>query len=99
MNRATLANTVSALAEERTRLSDAKRAAEAKRLKAKAESDRRWYLDQLEKRRETTWNQIAAHIQKRQPNEYDTAVSLLVDLHDLAVRKQQVSEFQSGLEK
>jgi hypothetical protein len=50
-------------------------------------------------RRETTWNQIAAHIQKRQPNEYDKAVSLLVDLHDLAVRKQQVSEFQSALEK
>ena len=88
-----------ALAEERTRLSDAKRAAEAKRQKAKAEADRRRYLDQLQKRRETTWNQIAAHIQKRQPTEYDKAVSLLVDLHDLAVRKQQVSEFQSALEK
>jgi hypothetical protein len=74
-----------ARAEERTRLSDAKRAAEAKRHKAKAEADRRRYLDQLEKRRETTWNRITAHIQKRQPNEYDKAVSLLVDLHDLAV--------------
>jgi hypothetical protein len=90
---------VHALAEERTRLSDAKRAAEAKRQKAKAEADRRRYLDQLEKRREMTWNQIAAHIQRRQPIEYDKAVSLLVDLHDLAVRKQQVSEFQSALEK
>ncbi len=37
-------------------------------------------------------------VQKRQPNEYDKAVSLLVDLHDLAVRKQQLSEFQSALE-
>ena len=90
---------VRALAEERTRLSDAKRAAEAKRQKAKSEADRRRYLDQLEKRREMTWNQIAAHIQRRQPIEYDKAVSLLVDLHDLAVRKQQVSEFQSALEK
>jgi len=36
---------VRALAEERTRLSDAKRAAEAKRQKAKAEADRRRYLD------------------------------------------------------
>ncbi len=87
------------MAEERTRLSDVKRAAEAKRQKAKAEAARRRHLDQLEKRRETTWNRIATHIQKRQPNEYDKAVSLLVDLHDLAVRKQQVSEFQSALEK
>jgi len=89
---------VHALAEERTRLSDAKRAAEAKRQKAKVEADRARYLDQLERRRETTWNQISAHIQKRQPNEYDKAVSLLVDLHDVAVRKQQLSEFQSALE-
>ena len=90
---------VHALAEERTRLLEAKRAAEAKRQRAKAEADRRRYLDQLEKRREPTWNQIAAHIQRRQPIEYDKAVSLLVELHDLAVRKQRVSEFQSALEK
>jgi hypothetical protein len=94
-----LLEAVRALAEERTRLSDAKRAAEAKRQKAKAEADRRRYLDQLEKHRDTSWNQIAAHIQRRQPIEYDKAVSLLVDLHDLAVRRQQVSEFQSALEK
>ena len=42
---------------------------------------------------------LTAHIQKRQPNEYDKAVSLLIDLHDLAVRKQRVSEFQSALEE
>jgi len=36
---------------------------------------------------------------KRQPNEYDKAVSLLIDLRDLAVRKQRVSEFQSALEE
>lgn len=85
--------------EDRTRLSEEKRAAEAKQQKAKAETNRRRYLEQLEKRRETTWNQIAALIQKRQPNEYDKAVGLLVDLHDLAVRKQQVSGFQSALER
>jgi len=87
-----------ARAEERTRFLEAKRAAEAERQKGKVEADRRRYLDQLEKRRETTWDRIAAHIQKRQPNEYDKAVSLLVDLHDLAVRKQELSEFESALE-
>ncbi len=38
------------------------------------------YLDQLGKGEEATWNQIAAHIQKRQPNEYNKAVTLLTDL-------------------
>jgi len=88
-----------ARAEERIRLLDAKRDAEAKQQEAKAEADRTRYLDQLEKSEEVAWNQISAHIQKRQPNEYDKAVSLLVDLHELAVRKQQVPEFQSALEK
>ena len=64
-----------ARAEERTRLSDAKRAAEAERQKAKAKADRRRYLDQLGNRKEAAWKQISAHIQKRQPNEYDKAVS------------------------
>jgi len=85
--------------EERTRRLEAKRAAEAARQKAKAEAERARYLDQLEKREGATWERITAHIQKRQPNEYDKAVSLLIDLHDLAVRKQRVSEFQSALEE
>ena len=85
--------------EERTRRLEAKRAAEAARQKAKAEAERARYLDQLEKREGETWERIAAHIQKRQPNEYDKAVSLLIDLHDLAVRKQRVAAFQSALEE
>ena len=51
----------------------------------KTRANRSRYLDQLGKREEATWNQIAAHIQKRQPNEYDKAVTLLTDLRDLAV--------------
>ena len=84
-------------AEERERLLEAKRAAEAARRKAEDESNRARYLDQLEKREEATWNQIAAHIQKRQPNEYDKAITLLIDLRDLAVRQGRVDAFQSAL--
>jgi hypothetical protein len=62
---------VHARVEERTRLLEAKRAAQAARQKAEDEANRSRYLDQLGKREEATWNQIAAHIQKRQPNEYD----------------------------
>jgi hypothetical protein len=63
---------------------EAKRAAEVARRKAEDEANRAPYLDQLGKREEATWNQIAAHIQERQPNEYDKAITLLIDLRDLA---------------
>jgi len=86
-----------ARAEERERLLEAKRAAEAARRKAEDEANRARYLDQLEKREEATWNQIAAHIQKRQPNEYDKAITLLIDLRDLAVRQGQVTAFHSAV--
>src|SRR5271166_1008315 len=88
---------VHARVEERTRLLEAKRAAEAARQKAEDEANRSRYLDQLGKREEATWNQIAAHIQKRQPNEYDKAVTLLIDLRDLAVRQGRMTAFQSAL--
>ena len=86
-----------ARAEERERLLEAKRAAEAAHRKAEDEANRARYLDQLEKREEATWNQITAHIQKRQPNEYDKAITLLIDLRDLAVRQGQVTAFQSAV--
>ena len=88
-----------ARAEERARLLDTKRAAEAARQKAEDEANRTRYLDQLGKRQGNAWNQIAAHIQKRQPKEYDKAVTLLTDLRDLAVRRGRVPAFQSALEK
>jgi hypothetical protein len=83
--------------EERERLLEAKRAAEAAHRKAEDEANRARYLDQLEKREEATWNQIAAHIQKRQPDEYDKAITLLIDLRDIAVRQGQVTAFQSAV--
>ena len=88
---------VHARVEEKTRLVEAKRAAEAGRRKAEDEANRSRYLDQLRKREEATWNQIAAHIQKRQPNEYDKAITLLTDLRDLAVRQGRVTAFQSAV--
>ena len=77
-------------AKERDRLLEA----EAARRKAEDEANRTRYLDQMEKREDGIWNQIGAHIQKRQPKEYDRAVSLLTDLRDLAVRQDRVTAFQ-----
>jgi hypothetical protein len=82
-----------ARAEERKRKLNAQRAAEAARKKAKEEADRALFLDQLAKREKAVWKEVDAYIQKRQPNDYDRAVMLLSNLHDLAVRQGGEDEF------
>ena len=42
---------------------------------------------------------MEAYIQKRQPKEYERAVILLVDLHDLAVRQGDETGFQLTMEE
>jgi hypothetical protein len=86
-------------AGERARKLNAKRAAEAARQKAKEEADRALYLDHLAKRENAIWKQVEAYIQKRQPKDYDRAVILLTDLHDLAVRQGDETEFQLTMEE
>ncbi len=88
-----------ARAEERMRKLNAQRAAEAARKKAKEEANRVLYLDNLAKREKAVWKQVDAHIQKRQPNDYDRAVILLTDLHDLAVRQGGEDEFLLTMEE
>ncbi len=88
-----------ARADERTRKTNAKRAAEAARLKAKEEADRALYLDHLAKRENAVWKQVEAYIQKRQPKDYDRAVILLTDLHELAVRQGDETGFQLMMEE
>ena len=41
--------------------------------------------------------ECAEFVLKRQPNEYDKAITLLIDLRDLAVRQGQVTAFQSAV--
>ncbi len=88
-----------ARAEERMRKLNAQRAAEAARKKAREEANRALYLDNLAKREKAVWNQVDAYIQKRQPNDYDRAVILLTDLHDLAVRQGDETGFQLTMEE
>ena len=88
-----------ACADDRARKLDAKRAAEAARQKAKEEADRALYLEGLAKREKAVWKQVEAYIQKRQPKDYERAVILLVDLHDLAVRQEDETGFQLTIEE
>jgi hypothetical protein len=87
-----------ARAEERMRKLNAQRAAEAAQKKAKEEADQALFLDQLAKREKAVWKQVEAYIHKRQPNDYDRAVALLTDLHDLAVRQGGEDEFHLTME-
>jgi hypothetical protein len=86
-------------ADERARQLSAKRAADAARKKAKDEADRTLFLDQLAKREDSAWKQVEGYIQKRQPKDYDRAVILLTDLHDLAVCQGREAGFRSALAK
>jgi hypothetical protein len=88
-----------ARAEERMRKLNAQRAAEAARKKAKEEANRALYLDNMAKREKAVWKQVDALIQKRQPKDYDRAVVLLTDLHDLAVRQGDETGFQLTIEE
>ena len=86
-------------ADERAQKLNAKRAAEAARQKAKEEADRALFLDHLAKRENAVWKQVEAYIQKRQPKDYDRAVILLTDLHDLAIRQGGEDEFHLSMEE
>ena len=86
-------------ADERARQLSAKRAADAALKKAKDEADRAVYLEGLAKHEKAVWKQVEAYIQKRQPKEYERAVILLVDLHDLAVRQRDETGFQLTMEE
>lgn len=80
--------------DERARQLGAQRAAAAAEKKAKDEADRAVYLEGLEKREKAVWKQVEAYIQQRQPKDYERAVILLIDLHDLSVRQGDETGFQ-----
>jgi hypothetical protein len=88
-----------ARADERARQLSAKRAADGARKKAKDEADRVVYLEDLAKREKAVWKQVETYIQQRQPKDYERAVILLVDLHDLAVRQGDETGFQLTMEE
>ena len=88
-----------ARAKERARLLNEKRTMDAAKRRAEDLENRARYLDQLGRCQPETWKQVAAHVQTRQPKDYDRAVSLLIDLHELAVCRGQTAGFQTALEK
>jgi hypothetical protein len=86
-------------AEERKRREAEAAAREKARKEREAAAARAAYLDGLAPRAEATWTHVESLIESKQPKSYDQAVRLLVDLHDLAVRRNQpLTVFQSRLD-
>jgi hypothetical protein len=57
------------------------------------------YLDKLAGREAQIWEQVDALAQTKQPNNYDRALSHILDLRDLASRRNQQAHFDSALER
>ena len=95
---AELLSAARACAKRRTRRAEAARIREVEQRKAKEEAQRANYLDQLAKREDAVWNVVIAFVQQRQPNGYDQAIRLLIDLRDLAIRQGHETEFRAKIE-
>jgi hypothetical protein len=85
------------LSEKKARLASEHQAAERAREEREAAEARARYLDQLAGKVQATWQKVEMLIQTTRPNQYDIAVSLLIDLRDLAARSNGDAEFQVGM--
>jgi len=56
-------------------------------------------LEALAQREDAAWEEVIALIEEKKAQPYDQATKLLVDLRDLAARRQQQATFQARLDK
>jgi len=85
------------IGSQKARLAAERAAAERSRQEQKGAKARARYLDELARREHAAWQKVEMIIQTKQPKKYDMAVSLLVDLRDLAARSRADAEFQTNL--
>jgi len=85
-------------AEERRRVAAEEAAQEKARREREAVIARAQHLDALAGREPAIWRQVESLIATKQPKSYDQAVTLLVDLRDLAAR-EGAADFQRRVEE
>ena len=96
VGRRTVAELLSAAEEQteaRRRQEAERKAAERARREREQAAARTTYLDSLVGRQEELWRQVEMLIETKRPKEYDQAVQLLKDLHDLSLRQQRAEAF------
>ena len=86
-------------ATERGRREAKRQAAEEAMLERERAAARAEYLETLAGREKQAWEQVGELIRTTKPKNYDQAVSLLVDLRELAVQRGGEGEFNSALEQ
>lgn len=86
-------------ATERERREAKRQAAEEAKLEREQAAARAKYLETLAGREKQAWEQVGELIQTKQPKKYDQAVSLLVDLRDLAAQRGREGEFKAAIEQ
>jgi hypothetical protein len=81
-----------ALAQEKSRKAAEQAARERARREREQAEARTQHLDQLASREPAAWREVEQLIAMKRPNDYDRAVTLLVDLRDLADRSGRTEE-------
>jgi hypothetical protein len=84
-------------AAERRLREAARQAAERARREQAAAVAREKHLDNLAGRDEELWRQVDSLVETKRVREYDQAVQVLVDLHDLAARHRSTAAFAARL--
>jgi hypothetical protein len=94
---ATLRATATERRDERIRREAVRQAAEQARRNQEAAVARSQYLDGLVGREEELWQQIDALVEMKRAKEYDQAVQLLQDLHDVNALNERFETFTARL--
>jgi hypothetical protein len=85
------------IAQERKRKEAERAEAERKRQAEEAERARRGRINALSARGEAAWAEVESEIERRNPQGYERAASLLVDLKALADEKGMAPQFNRRL--
>lgn len=88
-----------ALVGEKTLKAAEREAGERARREREQAAARAKYLDELARREPATWREIEVLITTKRPNDYDRAVTLLVDLRDLAGRSGRAEEAEARIQE
>lgn len=85
------------LRAERRRKEAEQRAKELKRQELEKAKERAKYLDDLAAKQTEAWQRVEAMIETKQPNRYAEAVTLLLDLRDIAVRANKMPAYKKRI--